>query len=116
MLHSGDVVDVDLGQHRGREAGYPHPGIVVTAQRILDAAPSVVHVVPLTSNLRGFHSEVRVLPDDDNGLERESAAQCQHLRAVSTERVREVRGRVGPIVLAQVREVIAVQLDLDVGA
>ncbi|MBF4768760.1 type II toxin-antitoxin system PemK/MazF family toxin [Nocardioides agariphilus] len=116
MLRSGDVVDVDLGLPRGREAGYPHPGIVVTAQRVLDAKPSVVHVVPLTSTLRGFHSEVHILPDDDNGLDRESAAQCQHLRAVSTERVRSVQGRVGPVVLAQVRDAIALLLDLDVGA
>ena len=112
MLSSGDVVSLDLGLPRGREAGFPHPAIVVTAQRILDASPSVIHVVPLTSTLRGFHSEVRVQPDRHNGLDQESAAQCQHLRAVSTERVREVRGRVGAMVLAQVRDVIAVQLDL----
>ena len=112
MLSSGDVVDLDLGVPQGREAGFPHPAIVITAQRILDASPSVVHVVPLTSTLRHFHSEVRVEPDDTNGLEHASAAQCQHLRAVSTQRVNKVRGRVGVIVLAQVREVVALQLDL----
>jgi mRNA-degrading endonuclease toxin of MazEF toxin-antitoxin module len=112
MLRSGDVVDLDLGLPRGREAGFPHPAVVVTAQRILDASPSVVHVVPLTSTVRPFHSEVAIRPDEDNGLDHESSAQCQHLRAVSIERVQGVRGRVGALVLAQVREVIAVQLDL----
>lgn len=112
MLSSGDVVDLDLGVPRGHEAGFPHPGIVITAQRILDASPSVVHVVPLTSTLRHFHSEVVVEPDESNGLEHVSAAQCQHLRAVSTQRVKGVRGRVGAMVLAQLREVVAVQLDL----
>jgi mRNA interferase MazF len=112
MLGSGDVVDLDLGVPEGHEAGLPHPAIVITAQRILDASPSVVHVVPLTSTLRHFHSEVLVEPDGSNGLEHTSAAQCQHLRAVSTQRVQRVRGRVGVIVLAQLREVVAVQLDL----
>lgn len=60
MLSSGDVVELDLGLPSGREAGFRHPGVVVTAQRILDAAPSVVHVVPLTSTLRRFGSAVRV--------------------------------------------------------
>jgi mRNA-degrading endonuclease toxin of MazEF toxin-antitoxin module len=34
----------------GREAGFLHPAVVVTEQRILDANPSVVQVVPLTGS------------------------------------------------------------------
>jgi mRNA interferase MazF len=112
MQTSGDVVDLDLGVPEGREAGFAHPAVVVTAQRVLDAAPSVLHVVPLTTTLRDFHSEVVVEPDDTNGLTEASAAQCQHLRAISPDRVRGVRGNVGPAVLAQIRETIAVLLDL----
>ena len=112
MLTSGDVVDLDLGVPVGREAGFRHPAIVVTAQRILDVAPSVVHVVPLTTTLRGFGAEVRVDPSRGTGLERRSSAQCQHLRAVSTARVGQVRGNVGPADLAQIREVVGVLLDL----
>ena len=112
MLTSGDVVDLDLGAPEGREAGVHHPAVVVTAQRILDAAPSVIHVVPVSSTIRPFGSEVVIVPDGDNGLDRRSAAQCQHLRAVSPGRVREVRGNVGSLVLAQVRETIAVIIDL----
>ncbi|HEX6424876.1 MAG TPA: type II toxin-antitoxin system PemK/MazF family toxin [Acidimicrobiales bacterium] len=112
MLTSGDVVDLDLSSPEGSEAGFRHPAVVVTAQRILDAGPSVVQVVPLTSTLRPFGSEVVVDPDGGNGLDRRSAAQCQHLRAVSPRRVRQVRGNVGGVVLAQVRETIAVIIDL----
>lgn len=112
MLTSGDVVDLDLGLPSGREAGFRHPAIVVTAQRILDATPNVVHVVPLTSTLRGFGSELRIDPDQETGLERPSAAQCQHLRAVSTGRVERVRGNVGAVRLARVRELIGVILDI----
>jgi mRNA interferase MazF len=109
---SGDVVQIELGAPEGREAGMRRPAVVVTAQRILDAAPSVIQVVPLTSTIRSFHSEVVIEPDPVNGLDVRSAAQCQHLRAVSPSRIAEVRGNVGVTVLAQVRETIAVLLDV----
>jgi mRNA interferase MazF len=112
MPTSGDVVDLDLGQPQGREAGFRHPAVVVTSQRILDADPSVVHVVPITSTIRRFHSEVAVEPDAINDLDTRSAAQCQHIRAISPRRILEVRGNVGAAVLAQLRETIAVILDL----
>lgn len=112
MPTSGDVVDLDLGQPQGREAGFRHPAVVVTAQRILDADPSVVHVVPLTSTIRQFHSEVTIEPDATNGLDARSAAQCQHIRAISPRRILEVRGNVGVALLSQLRETIAVILDL----
>ena len=112
MPTSGDVVDLELGPPDGHEAGFRHPAVLVTAQRILDAEPSIVHVVPLTSTIRSFHSEIVVEPDETNGLDVESAAQCQHIRAVATSRIAEVRGNVGPAVLAQVRDTIGVILDL----
>jgi mRNA interferase MazF len=112
MPTSGDVVDLDLGAPEGRETGILHPAILVTAQRVLDVAPSVVHVVPLTSTIRRFQSEVSIETDSANGLDVASAAQCQHLRAVSPSRIVSTRGNVGAAVLAQVRETIAVLLDL----
>ena len=42
MPTSGDVVAVDLGTAVGREAGYLHPALVVTAQRLLDAVRRVL--------------------------------------------------------------------------
>jgi mRNA interferase MazF len=112
MQNSGDIVNLDLGRPEGREAGYLHPAVVVTAQRILDAAPAVIQVVPLTSTLRGFHTEIVIEPDPANGLEASSAAQCQHVRAVSPTRVADTLGNVGPLVLSQIRETIAVIIDL----
>jgi mRNA interferase MazF len=107
---SGDVID--LGPPEGREAGFVHPAVVLTAQRILDAGPSVIHVVPLTSTRRVFESEIVVGADASNGLDVDSAAQCQHLRAVSIGRIAGTRGNVGPAPLAQLRETVALLLDL----
>lgn len=96
----------------GREVGFRHPAVVVTAQRILDAGPSVLHVVPLTSRIRRFGSEVRIDPEASKGLAQPLVAQCQHPRAVSTGRIEQVCGNVGVQGLIQVREVISVILDL----
>jgi mRNA interferase MazF len=68
--------------------------------------------VPLTSTLRGFMSEVVIAPDEANGLTGASAAQCQHVRAVAASRLGSRRGNVGATVLRQVRETLALLLDL----
>ncbi len=113
MLTSGDVVGADLGMPVGHEAGFAHPVVVVSAQRVLDGGPSILHVVPLTSTLRRFGSEVLIGANRGSGLEVDSSAQCQHLRSISTVRVTSARGNVGVIALAQIRETIGVLLDID---
>ena len=112
MLTSGDVVVLDIGLPEAREAGLGRPAVVVTAQRILDADPSVLQIVPLTTTIRPFRSEVPVEPDAGNGLTSPSAAQCQHVRAVASGRVRAVVGNVGGTALGQVRETLALIFDL----
>lgn len=112
MLTSGDVVTLDLGVPEGSEAGLLRPAVVVTAQRVLRAAPSVVQVVPLTTSLRGYESEVTLEADHANGLDHPSAAQAQHARAVATSRIVGHVGNVGAVVLRQVRDTIAVLLDV----
>lgn len=112
MLSSGDVVRVELGVPAGSEAGLTRPAVLVTAQRVLAHWPRVIHVVPLTTTVRGYDSEVVVTADPGNGLEVDSAAQCQHVRAISVERVVGTLGNVGGFALAQIRETLAVLLDL----
>ena len=112
MPNSGDVVELDLGVPAGREAGLRRPAVVVSAQRLLEASPSVIQVVPLTSTIRGFGSEVEIDPTDANGLESRSAAQCQHIRALSTGRVERVIGNVGSEAILQIREVLGLILDI----
>jgi len=110
MLTSGDILEVDLGSPTGPEAGFR--ALVVTAQRILDQGPNVIHVVPPTTTLRPFGSEVTIEPDEGNSLPHPSAAQCQHIRAVSISRVDQIGGNVGPTVLIQIRNVLGLILDI----
>ncbi len=71
-----------------------------------------MQVVPLTTTLRRFGSEVRIEPDERNGVDQTSAAQCQHIRAISTGRVDRVRGNIGVADLAQIRDVVGLILDI----
>lgn len=112
MLTSGDIVEVDLGIPQGSEAGLTRPAITVTAQRILAHSPSVVLIVPLTRTIRGHATEVTIAADDHNGLDQDSAAQCQHIRAVATSRIIGAKGNVGSITLAQIRDTLALLMDL----
>jgi len=112
MLTSGDVVDLDLGLPAGQEAGFRHPVVVVTAQEILDESANVIQVVPLTSALREFGSEVLVMAEAGT-LDADSSAQCQHIRSVSFDRVESVRGNVGSAALSEIRQVLGLILDID---
>lgn len=112
MLTPGDVVELDLGAPAGSEAGMVRPAVIVTAARILRNGPNVVQVVPMARTLRDSGAEVVIDPDDDNGLNAPSAAQCQHVRAVAVSRIRRRAGNVGPVALEQVRNTLAVILDL----
>ena len=112
MLTPGDLVALDLGLPAGSEAGLHRPAIVVTAGRVLRGEPNVVQVVPLTSTLRRSATEVVIEPDDRNRLAASSSAQCQHVRSVATTRIQESTGNVGPVVLSEVRETLALLLEL----
>jgi mRNA interferase MazF len=112
MRHCGDVQLAGLGEPRGNEAGFARPVVLVTAQLVLDQGPSVVQVVPLTSRVRGYSSEVTVEPDKGNGLDAISAAQCQHVRAIAVERLADPIGNVGTQTLSQIREILADLFDL----
>ena len=112
MLTAGDVVELELGMPAGSEAGLRRPAIVVTAQRILKGGPNVVQVVPLTRAIRQSSTEVIIGPAEGNGLNASSSAQCQHVRSVATTRIRERTGNVGPVILGEVRETLALLIDL----
>jgi mRNA interferase MazF len=79
---------------------------------VLAGAPNVVQVVPLTSTLRGYASEVEVAADGHGGLTVDSAAQCQHIRVVAVARIGDRLGNVGPGILARIRDNVGVLLDL----
>lgn len=112
MLTPGDVVEIDLGVPVGSEAGLLRPAVVLTAARVLRGGPNVIQVVPLTRTIRHSSVEVTIDPDPDNGLTAPSAAQCQHVRSVARIRIRRRLGNVGAVALGEIRETVALLMDL----
>lgn len=51
-------------------------------------------------------------PDELNRLEARSSAQCQHVRSAATSRIHDRTGNIGPVLLSEVRETLALLLDL----
>lgn len=69
-------------------------------------------LVPLTRTIRGYATEVTITADDHNGLDQDSAAQCQQIRSVATSRIIGAKGNVGSITLAQIRDTLTLLMDL----
>lgn len=109
-LKSGAIALIDFGVPSGNEAGFARPAVIVTAQEALDANPTVVQVVPVTSKVRGYRTDVPLSPET-LGLQRNSLAQCQHIRSVSVARITEVVGNVTSVQLRQIRETLGLLID-----
>ncbi len=115
-MRRGEIRLVDLEPALGSEANKRRPAILVSNDASNAAAENkgrgVVTVVPLTSNIG------RVLPfqvlvgDAETGLQRPSKAQAEQVRAVATERVGDVVGRLPRQVLLQVDDALRLHLDL----
>jgi mRNA-degrading endonuclease toxin of MazEF toxin-antitoxin module len=101
-VRSGEVVLIDFGVPIGSSAGFVRPTIVVTAQPTLDAFDQTFQVVPLTSTERSLPSDV--VTDRGN-------AQCHLVATVDQiQIVRHLDETIGPVLLAQVRETLAILL------
>lgn len=105
----------DLEPVRGHEANKRRPVVVVTNDRANAAAArgrSMVTVVPITSNVtKVFPFQVR-LAKGTGGLARDSKAQVEQVRAIDTERLGSVIGRLPRTAMAQVDDALRLQLDL----
>ncbi|MDQ1634303.1 MAG: mRNA interferase MazF, partial [Frankiaceae bacterium] len=92
------------------------PAVLVSNDRANTAATrlgrGVVAVVPITSNVsRVFPFQVLLL-HDVTGLEEDSKAHVEQLRAVSVDRVGEVIGRIPPGLMTQLDEALRLHLQL----
>ncbi|WP_066952125.1 type II toxin-antitoxin system PemK/MazF family toxin [Streptomyces lushanensis] len=97
-MRRGDIFLIDFEPARGSEANKARPAVIVSndaANRSADrSGKGVVTVVPVTSNTsRVFPFQV-VLLAGECGLAKDSKAQCEQVRAVSPDRVRQRLGAV----------------------
>ena len=107
---------VNLDPVIGSEAARTRPAVVVsndgantTAARL---GRGVITVVPVTSNTDHIHPFQVLLPANETGLDVDSKAQAEQVRAVAVERLGEVVGALGYELSEQLDEALRVHLDL----
>ncbi len=103
-MRSGEIAIIDFGIPIGSIPALVRPAVIVTAQPTLDQFDQTFHVVPITSTLRHWPSDV--------STER-GHAQCHLLTVVDRSQVvQQTTENVGAVLLAQMREVVSVLLGL----
>ncbi len=93
-LKRGLVIDVDLDPTKGSETGKVRPCVIVTNNIYNERVP-VIQVVPITGwteKKNRIKTNVELLPSDENGLSKQSIADCLQTRPIDY-RIRMVRIR-----------------------
>jgi mRNA-degrading endonuclease toxin of MazEF toxin-antitoxin module len=110
-VRSGDILLIDFGIPIGSTPALIRPAVVVSADLTLSLFSTTFHVVPVTTNVaRAWASDV---PMTDTSFLVDSVAQCHLCGVVDELQIVEVAGEnVGPVVLAQIRSVLADLFDI----
>ena len=109
----GDVWSVDFGADPEHpEQAFRRPALIVSDDRLHHPNLKMVIVVPGTSTIRSVPLHVVVEPDVGTGLVSATAFQVEQVRAVSTHRFVERLGRLDPVHLRAIDEILRNALSL----
>ena len=112
-MRRGEVYDARLDPTEGSEQAGSRPVIVVSRDAINEGSP-VVLAVPCTRQRRGrrvYPSQV-VLRAPEGGLEVDSIALCEQVRAVAKARLGRFRGALSPDSMTAIGRALLIALDL----
>jgi len=113
MFRRGEIWLADLNRQRGTKPGKTRPVLIVQSQALLDVEHPSTLIIPLTTNLVEHAEPLRIRVPASGRLRRESDLLVDQIRAIDNKRM--VKGpiaRIGPDLMAQVREAILETLDL----
>ena len=115
-MRRSEIRLVNLDPVVGSEAARTCPGVIVsndganaTVQRL---GRGVVTVIPVTSNITHVYPFQTLLPAEETGLDIDSKAQAEQVRAVAVERVGAVIGSVPFHLMDQLDDALRLHLDL----
>ncbi len=112
----GEIRLVDLEPVRGSEADKRRPAVVVSNDRANATAArlgrGVVTVVPVTSSTARVFPFQTLLPAAATGLQVDSKAQAEQVRAVAVERVGLLLGRLPADTMAALDDALRLHLSL----
>lgn len=106
----------DFEPVRGSEANSVRPAVIVSRDalnRVVDERGyGVVTVVPLTSNITHILSFQVFLPAAETGLDEDSKAQAEQIRAMSHDRLRRRLGSVPAALMNRLDDALRLHLKL----
>jgi mRNA interferase MazF len=112
-VRRGEVYDARLDPTEGSEQAGSRPVVIVSRDAINEASP-VVLAVPCTRLRRGrrvYPSQV-VLRAPEGGLEADSLALCEQVRALAKSRLGRRRGGLSQAAMSAVDRALLISLDL----
>ncbi len=112
-MRRGEVYDACLDPTEGSEQAGTRFVIIVSRDAI-NAASQVVLVVPCTTYRLGrriYPSQV-LIHAPDGGLDRDSVAMAEQVRALAKTRFLYLRGMLSPLSLQQLDQALLIALDL----
>lgn len=112
-MKRGEVYDADFDPAEGSEQGGTRPAIIVSNDAI-NASSQVAIVVPCTTYRPGrriYPSQVLIIAPD-GGLDRDSVALGEQIRAIAKTRILIQRGVLSQSALAQLDRALSIALNL----
>jgi mRNA interferase MazF len=115
-MRRGEIRLVDLDPSRGAEANKRRPAVIVSNDGANTAAErlgrGVITVVPVTSNPTKVYPFQVILDAASTGLDRDSKAQAEQVRAVAVERIGRRLGALTSDLAAALDEALRLHLAL----
>jgi mRNA interferase MazF len=112
----GEIRLVDLGSGFSGEAAKRRPAVIVsndgantTAARL---GRGVLTIVPVTSNTDRMYPFQALIPPEASGLEQDSKAQAEQVRAVSINRIGEQVGQADAQLMLKIDDALRIHLEL----
>src|SRR5467141_2590934 len=112
-MRRGEVYDARLDPTEGSEQAGIRP-VVIVSRDAINAASPVIFVVPCTiyrAGRRLYPSQI-LLHAPDGGLDADSVALGEQIRALATSRLGRRRGQLSPATLTQLDRALLIALDL----
>lgn len=115
-MRRGEIWLADLDPVRGTEANKRRPVVIVSNDAANASADrrgkGVVTVVPVTSSIATVFSFQVLLPAGETGLQRDSKAQAEQVRALDVTRLGPAVGRMPTNLMADLDEALRRHLAL----
>jgi len=115
-LKRGMIIDVNLDPTLGSETGKIRPCVIVTNDVYNERVP-VIQVVPITewsAKKARIKTNVEIHPSPDNGLSKESVADCLQTRPIDhRHRLVKIRGKLSSAKVQEIAQSLRIVFELD---